>query len=116
MSKKDVNQRMHLLVYPAKDMAAAKKLFGELLGVAPYAESSFYTGFRTSDLEIGLDPNGAHKGALAYWEVDDIRASLQRLLDAGGETVQDVKDVGRGLLIAQVREANGNTIGLRQQS
>ncbi len=116
MNKKDVNQRMHLLVYPAKDVAPAKSLFSELLGVAPYADSSFYTGFRTGDLEVGIDPNGRHEGPIAYWEVDDIRASLQRLLDAGGQVVQDVKDVGRGLLIAQVRDQNGNTIGLRQQS
>jgi hypothetical protein len=62
MNKKDTNQRMHLLVYPAKDMAAAKRLFSELLGVAPYAEGSFYTGFRTGDLEVGIDPNGRHEG------------------------------------------------------
>jgi hypothetical protein len=32
----------------------------------------------------------------------------------GGQTVQDVKDVGVGLLIATVKDAAGNTIGLRQ--
>lgn len=36
------------------------------------------------------------------------------LVDAGGETVQDVKDVGGGLLIATVKDAAGNTLGLRQ--
>ena len=54
-------------------------------------------------------------GPIAYWEVEDIGASLQILLDAGGQTVQDVKDVGGGLLIATVKDAAGNTIGLRQQ-
>lgn len=110
-----MDQRMNLLVYPAKDMAAAKKLLGGLLGVEPYADSPYYAGFRTGDLEIGLDPNARHEGPLAYWAVDDIRASLERLHDAGGETVQDVKDVGGGMLIAQVQDANGNVVGLRQQ-
>lgn len=110
-----MDQRMNLLVYPAKDMAAAKNLLGELLGVEPYAESPYYTGFRTGELEVGLDPNARHEGPLAYWATDDIKASLQRLIAAGGETVQDVKDVGGGLLIAQVRDANGNIVGLRQQ-
>jgi predicted enzyme related to lactoylglutathione lyase len=46
--------------------------------------------------------------------VDDIRSSLQGLLDAGAQAHQDVKDVGRGLLIATVKDADGNVLGLRQ--
>jgi predicted enzyme related to lactoylglutathione lyase len=107
-----VNQRMRLLVYPAKDLAKAKALFSELLGVEPYADAPYYVGFRTGDLEIGLDPNARHSGPLAYWEVDDIKASLKKLLDAGAHADQDVKDVGGGKLIATVKDANGSTIGL----
>ncbi len=109
-----MNGRLSLLVYPAKDMASAKTLFKALLGVEPYADAPYYAGFRTGDLEIGLDPNAASAGPIAYWDVEDIGASLQLLVDAGGQTVQDVKDVGRGLLIATVKDAEGNTIGLRQ--
>jgi predicted enzyme related to lactoylglutathione lyase len=109
-----VNQTMHLLVYPTKDVNKAKALLQELLGVEPYIEGAYYTGFRTGDLEIGLDPNGHHSGPIAYWEVSDIRAKLQQLLNAGGQLDQDVRDVGRGLLIATVKDADGSTIGLRQ--
>jgi predicted enzyme related to lactoylglutathione lyase len=109
-----MNGRMTLLVYPAKDMAKAKALFRALLGVDPYVDGSYYAGFRTGDLEIGLDPNGRSAGPIAYWEVADIKASLQQLVQAGGEVDQDVKDVGRGLLIATVKDADGNTLGLRQ--
>ena len=105
---------MRLLVYPAKDMDKAKALFRELLGVESYADSAYYTGFRTGDLEIGLDPNARSTGPIAYWEVSDIKASLQQLLDAGGQLDQDVRDVGRGQLIATVKDADGNTLGLRQ--
>jgi predicted enzyme related to lactoylglutathione lyase len=109
-----VNKAMRLLVYPVKDMATAKTLYRELLGVEPYADQAYYVGFRAGDLEIGLDPNGRSSGPLAYWEVDDIGESLQQLLDAGGQADQDVKDVGGGRLIATVKDADGNTLGLMQ--
>lgn len=105
---------MGLLVYPAKDLDRAKQLFGELLGTEPYADAAYYVGYRTGDLEIGLDPNARSQGPIAYWDVADVQASLKQLVDAGAETVQDVKDVGGGVLIAQVKDASGSTIGLRQ--
>src|SRR5437899_10164732 len=107
-----MNQGMRLLVFPVKDMAKAKKLYRELIGAEPYADAPYYVGFRTGDLEIGLDPNARHSGPLAYWEVDDIEASLKQLLDAGAHADQDVKDVGGGKLIATVKDANGSTLGL----
>ncbi len=65
--------------------------------------------------EVGLDPHGSSAGPIAYHDVSDIKASLQALLDAGAQLQQDVKDVGYGLLIATVKDADGNVIGLRQQ-
>ena len=66
------------------------------------------------DLEIGLDPN-SQIGPIAYVDVEDIKSSLQEMLAAGAELVQDVKDVANGLLIAQVKDSAGNVVGLRQQ-
>lgn len=116
MSKRTMTRGMCLLVYPAKDVAAAKTLFEAVLGTEPYVDSPYYTGFRTDDLEIGLDPNGTSAGPIAYWAVDDVKASLQRLLAAGGELVQDVRSVGPGRQIAQVRDARGSTVGILQDS
>jgi predicted enzyme related to lactoylglutathione lyase len=109
-------QGMCLLVYPTKDMQAAKRLFQAVLGVESYVDSSYYAGFRTGDLEIGIDPNGSSSGPIAYWAVDDIKASLQRLLDAGAELVQDVRSVGPGRQIAQVKDAEGSIVGILQDS
>jgi catechol 2,3-dioxygenase-like lactoylglutathione lyase family enzyme len=109
-----VDQGMRLIVYPAKDLASSKRFFTELLGVEPYVDAPYYVGFRTGELEIGLDPNARSSGPIAYWVVGDIRARLGELLAAGAVADQDVKDVGRGLLIATVKDADGNTIGLRQ--
>jgi len=109
-----MDQGMRLLVFPVKDLAKAKALYRELLGVDPYADMPYYVGFRTGDLEIGLDPRGKTAGPLAYWAVDDIRRRLKELVDAGARQDQDVRDVGGGMLIATVKDADGNVIGLRQ--
>jgi predicted enzyme related to lactoylglutathione lyase len=53
-------------------------------------------------------------GPVGYWHVDDIRESLQSLLDAGAQTQQEVRDVGGGKLIASVKDADNNVIGLIQ--
>jgi predicted enzyme related to lactoylglutathione lyase len=105
-------ENIKVLVYPAKDLEAGKAFFKTFLGVEPYAESPYYVGYKAGDLEVGLDPHG--EAIVAYIDVEDIKASLQTFLDAGASTVQDPKDVGGGLLIAQVKDANGNVLGLRQ--
>lgn len=108
---------VRLITYPASDIAKATKLFTTLLGTEPYANSPYYVGFRTGDMEIGLIPRGAQRGmsgALAYVDVTDINAALAALIDAGAEKVQDVTDVSNGLLVASVKDSDGTPIGLRQ--
>lgn len=112
-----MNQGIQLIVYPVKDLAPAKKLYSQWLGVAPYVDGPYYVGYRVGDQEIGLDPNGhraGQTGPLVYCDVADIHTALQPLLDAGAKAQQAVRDVGGGLLIATVTDADGNLIGLRQ--
>jgi predicted enzyme related to lactoylglutathione lyase len=112
-----MNQGIRLFIYPVKDIARAKTLYSKLLGIEPYLDEAYYVGFRVGDQEIGLDPNGHSKGMTApvgYWLVDDIKKSLQILLDAGAQAQQEVKDVGGGKLIASVKDADSNIIGLIQ--
>lgn len=109
-----MSQEIKLIVFPVKDLASAKQLYGAFLGVQPYVDAPYYVGYKVGDLEVGLDPHGSSAGPITYRDVSDIQASLQALLDAGAETVQSVKDVGSGLLIATVKDASGSVIGLRQ--
>ena len=109
-----MNQGIRTVIYPVTDLARAKAMFHKLLGVEPYADQPFYVGFRVEDQEIGLDPNGHKAGMTAYYHVDNIKQSLQSLLDAGSQILQEIKDVGGGRLIASVRDADGNIIGLVQ--
>jgi predicted enzyme related to lactoylglutathione lyase len=105
------------IIYPVKDLAAAKAVFGALLGVEPYVDEPYYVGFKDAGQDVGLDPNGHAKGMtgpVPYWHVSDIRATCDALVAAGAETVEDVHDVGGGRLIASVRDADGNPVGLLQ--
>jgi predicted enzyme related to lactoylglutathione lyase len=110
-----MSRAISLLVYPVKDLAAAKKLYAQLLGVEPYADQPYYVGFRVGDQEIGLDPHGT-VGPIGYAYVDDIEKSFQELLAKGATKHQDVKNVGGGRLTALVKDADGNVLGLVQKS
>ena len=108
---------MKTVIYPVKDIAAAKPVYATLLGVAPVMDEAYYVGFDVDGQHVGLDPSGHGKGMtgpIGYWHVDDINASLEALLEAGAETQQPVTDVGGGKLVATVHDADGNLIGLLQ--
>ena len=109
-----MNQGVKTVVYPVKDIAKAKELFRELLGVEPYADAPYYVGFKVDNQDIGLDPNGHKEGVTAYYHVDDIENSLKALVAAGAKIIQEIKDVGDGRLIASVKDENDNIIGLVQ--
>jgi predicted enzyme related to lactoylglutathione lyase len=105
------------ILFPVKDVARAKSIYTTLLGIAPTTDSPYYVGFTIGDQETGLVPNGHAQGMtgpVAYWNVTDIQRSLKALRDAGAQMQAEVKDVGGGKLVALVKDADGNTIGLIQ--
>jgi predicted enzyme related to lactoylglutathione lyase len=107
------------VIYPVKDLASARKLYGTLLGVEPYADQPYYVGFNVNGQDVGLDPHGHDKGMtgpLPYWHVADIRARIDELVAAGAELQQDPSDVGGGNLIATLKDTDGNVIGLFQEA
>ena len=112
-----MDQGIRTVIYPVKDIAQAKTLYSQLLGIEPFMDEAYYVGFKVGDQEIGLDPNGHNQGMtgpVGYYHVNDIKKSLQLLLDAGARAQQEVKDVGRGKLIASVKDTDSNIIGLIQ--
>jgi predicted enzyme related to lactoylglutathione lyase len=109
---------MQTVIYPVRDLDKAKALCNRLLGVEPIMDQPYYVGYKVAGQDVGLDPNGDDKGMtgpLAYWTVDDLNATLKQLLDAGAEQVQAPSDVGGGKLVASVKDADGNPIGLIQE-
>jgi len=108
---------VQLIVYSVKDLTAAKKLFGAFLGAEPYVDGAYYVGYRVGELEIGLDPNAQAQGfaaPISYIDTADIKASIKSLVEAGAEVVVEPMDVGGGLLVARLKDADGNFLGLRQ--
>jgi predicted enzyme related to lactoylglutathione lyase len=101
-----------LIVYPVKDIGKAKTFFTRFSGVEPCVDSSYYVGYKAGNQEVGLVPN-SKVGPIAYTDVKDINASLREMTGAGGEIAQDVRNVGNGLLMAQIIDMDGNIVGLR---
>ena len=98
-----------------KELAQAKTLYGSRLGVTPSLDAPQYVGFSAAEQEVGLGPNGHARGMtgpVGYRHADALRATRQRLLDAGAAAQRPVRDVGGGKLIATATDAD--VIGLLQ--
>ena len=108
--------------YWAADLSAAKSWYAELLGFEPYFERPGYYEFRIGDYEheLGLidaryAPDGwldRPAGAIIYWHVDDVQATLDRLLSMGATLHEGIRDRGRGFITASVIDPFGNVLGI----
>jgi predicted enzyme related to lactoylglutathione lyase len=104
----------------AADHAAAKKWYTEFLGIEPYFERPGYFEFRLGDYqhEFGVidskyapnfDPSASNH--ILYWHVDDVNATLDRLLSLGAELIEAPQDRGKGFITCTVRDPFGNVLG-----
>lgn len=109
-----MNKGIKTIIYPVKDIDQSKTIFRKLLGVEPYADQPYYVGFRIDDQDIGLVPGNPEGGVTAFFHVDDIKDSLQILVDAGAQIIQNIKNVGGERLVASAKDKDGNIIGLVQ--
>lgn len=106
----------------AADLEAAKGWYAELLGVGAYFERPGYAEFRVGDYqhELGLidaryAPDGSAggpEGAIAYWHVEDVKATLERLLSVGAREYEAPRDRGGGFFTASVVDPFGNVLGV----
>jgi len=53
---------------------------------------------------------------LMVYPTSDLEKSKKTLVAAGAEVVQDAMGVGCGLLIARLKDVDGNFLGLRQST
>ena len=103
--------------YTARDLAAAKAWYTEVLGVPPYFDEPFYAGFNVSGFELGITPDDAAamerpESGVAYWGVTDAVAATARLVGLGATPFEPVADVGGGIKIGAVRDPFGNILGV----
>ena len=94
----------------------AKHWYSQAMGVEPYFDEPFYVGFNVGGFELGLLPGGTPSihGPQPLWGVEDIHAAYERLLQLGASALEPPKDVGDGILVADVRDPFGNRLGLIQ--
>ena len=108
---------LRTVVYHVSDLDKAKGWYGNVLGVKPYFNEAFYVGFNVGGYELGLHPDGSGasrktKSEVAYWGVQSVESSLQRLLELGAVKHEDVEDVGGGIKVASVLDPFGNIFGI----
>jgi predicted enzyme related to lactoylglutathione lyase len=104
--------------YEVQDMAKAKEWYTKALGFPPYFDQpAYYVGFNVGGYDLGLGPAPKAEAkrvsaGVAYWGVEDAHAAYQRLLDLGATPVEEIQDVGGGLLAGEVRDPFGNVLGI----
>ena len=106
----------------ADDLDAAKTWYRELLGIEPYFARPGYYEFRVGDYqaELGLidkryAPAGSSSGpggAVVYWHVDDVKATLQKIVSMGAKEYQPYTERGHGFITASVVDPFGNVLGI----
>jgi len=109
--------------YYAADLAAATSWYTEFLGIEPYfREKPGYVEFRIGDYqhELGIidsryapaDPANGPAGETVFWHVDDVPATLARLLELGATAYLAPRDQGAGFITASVIDPFGNILGI----
>lgn len=104
--------------YEVQDVAKAREWYTKALGFPPYFdEPAYYVGYNVGGYDLGLVPakDAQAKRApagVAYWGVEDAHAAYKRLLDLGATPVEEIQDVGGGMLAGEVRDPFGNVIGI----
>jgi predicted enzyme related to lactoylglutathione lyase len=112
----------------ADDVQSARAWYTELLGIEPYfqrpdADNPAYIEFRLGDYldELGIidskyrpQPAPAGPGGVvAYWHVDDVAGTLQKLLGMGATEYEPLTPRGEGgWVTASVIDPFGNILGI----
>ncbi|MFI1916874.1 VOC family protein [Nocardia sp. NPDC020380] len=110
--------------YYADDLEAAKDWYAELLGVAPYfSVPGGYYEFRIGDYQAELGiinrkfaPTSPDQpgGQLVNWHVDDVAATLEKLLAMGAQIYDPITERGNGtgFVTASVVDPFGNVLAI----
>lgn len=107
-------QGLRTTIYKVADVAKAKAWYTQLLGFPPYFDEPFYVGYNVGGYELGLQPaeGGPGDGVVTYWGVDDVQEAYDALLAQGATSLEKPADVGSGIVVAAVKDLDGNTVGL----
>lgn len=113
---------------PVSDMTAAKKFYGETLGLKegdsdPSGMGKFYHSGSTRVMVYQSKFAGTNKGTAANWDVDDIQAVTKELAGKGvkfehydfpGTTKEGDVHVWGDIRSAWFKDPSGNILGITQ--
>jgi predicted enzyme related to lactoylglutathione lyase len=118
---------MSTVTFYADDVEEARAWYTAFLGIEAYFEGHTpdgelaYAEFRVGDhlAELGLlrrqfevTPSEGPGGAILYWAVDDLEATLARLHELGAKTHDEPRVRGEGYVTASVVDPFGNILGI----
>lgn len=111
----------------ADDLQEAKKWYSDFLGIEPYymfpdEKNPAYIEFRIGDYEHELGfidkkhqpklASGKTGGAVAFWHVDDVKETFEKLLEAGATQYEEITEREGGFITASVVDPFGNILGI----
>ena len=101
-------------IYPAPNLAAAKRWYSAALEVEPYFDEPFYVGFSVGGFELGLVPDATPgtSGPQPLWGTSNIAADYARLIQLGATPLDPITEVGGDIKVAAVVDPFGNRFGL----
>jgi predicted enzyme related to lactoylglutathione lyase len=112
------------VAYYAADLDAAEKWYAEFLGIPAYFHVPGYIEFRVGPYEHELGiidaqyaPPGAvgsPAGEIIQWHVDDVDATMERLVELGATVYQERIERGSGFITGSVVDPFGNILGFMQ--
>ncbi|MBO9703117.1 MAG: VOC family protein [Sporocytophaga sp.] len=125
MKNTNVLRGLATISFYAANHEAAKKWYSDFLGIEPYFNVPGYAEFRLGDYqhELGIidskyAPAGASEkpgGAIAYWHVNNLQETLDRLISLGAKLYQPITDHSQGagrFVTASVTDPFGNILGI----
>lgn len=127
MESKHALRGIATISFYADDVKAAREWYTEFLGVEPYFErpdsaNPAYVEFRLGDYqqELGIIDRkyapqtsaGAPGGVVVFWHVDDLEATVGKLIASGAKAYEPIVDRESGFRTASVVDPFGNILGV----
>ena len=104
---------LRTLIYPVTDLDQARAWYTKVLGIQPYYNEPPYVGYNVGGYELGLFAAGRPAdGPRTYWGVASVESALEHILNQGATLDEAIADVGGGIRMASVRDAEGFVFGI----
>lgn len=104
-------------IYKVADIQKATDWYSKAFETDPFFQEPHYVSFDIRGYELVLQPKsntilGNNENVVAYWGVENIQQTFDRLIRLGATVNEKPYNVGGELLMATVEDPFGNIIGL----